>query len=160
MTWSQRPPSDRASNVAPCFGLPKSAQATLKSLNSKPQILPKLGVHFLECKNHNLFLCLNIGALQRIFVEVVYNGELLHFMKKIPQWLLMQNGVPVHRIKLCEEWRKIHCLEKFNWPSNSSHLNPIEDLWKILKDAVQHGSICLKKYKWLKNSYSKRIEDY
>jgi hypothetical protein len=27
---------------------------------------------------------------------------------------------------------------------NSLDLNPIENLWKILKDAVQHGSICLK----------------
>jgi hypothetical protein len=27
---------------------------------------------------------------------------------------------------------------------NSCDLNPIENLWKILKDAVQHGSICPK----------------
>jgi hypothetical protein len=27
---------------------------------------------------------------------------------------------------------------------NSRDLNPIENLWKILKDAVQHGSICPK----------------
>jgi hypothetical protein len=27
---------------------------------------------------------------------------------------------------------------------NSPNLNPIENLWKILQDAVQHGSICPK----------------
>jgi hypothetical protein len=36
------------------------------------------------------------------FVEVVYNGELLHFMEKVPQGLLMKDGAPVHRSKLCE----------------------------------------------------------
>jgi transposase len=65
------------------------------------------------------------------FVEVVYNGELLHYMGRVPQRLLMEDSAPIHSSKLCEEWRQTHLLEKLDWPTNSPDFNPIENLWKI-----------------------------
>jgi hypothetical protein len=44
------------------------------------------------------------------FVEVVYNGKLLHFMEKVPQRFLMEVGAHVHRSKLFEEWRQAYHL--------------------------------------------------
>ena len=40
------------------------------------------------------------------FVEVVYNVELLHFMSRMPQGLLMEDGTPVHHSKVCEDGDK------------------------------------------------------
>lgn len=76
------------------------------------------------------------------FIEVVYNAKLVHFMGQIPQGVLMEDGAPVHRSKICEEWRQSHLLEKLNWPANSPDLNPIENVWRMLKDVVQHGKQC------------------
>ena len=54
----------------------------------------------------------------------------------------MENDALVHYSKASKEWRKL-C--KLDWPANSLDLNPLENVWKLLKDAVQHGQTCPRK---------------
>ena len=54
----------------------------------------------------------------------------------------MEDGAPVHCSKICEEWRQSRLLEKLNRPANSPDLNPIENVWRMLKDVVQHSKEC------------------
>ena len=50
----------------------------------------------------------------------------------------MEDGAPVHRGKVPELWRKAHGIAKLQWPPNSPDLNPIENLWKTMKDLLRH----------------------
>jgi hypothetical protein len=48
----------------------------------------------------------------------------------------------VYCSKASKELRKLCLIEKLDWPANSLDLNLLENVWKLLNDAVQHGQIC------------------
>jgi hypothetical protein len=84
------------------------------------------------------------------FVEIVYDVELFNFMSKFFGAVLMEDGAPVHHSNATNEWRKFKLIEKLVWPVNSPNLKPIENVWAILKDAMQHRCICPKNVNDLK----------
>jgi hypothetical protein len=71
-------------------------------------------------------------------------------MGKVSCGLLMEDGAPVHCSKAPKEWRKLRLIEKFDWPANSFNFNPLENVWKLLKNAVQHGQTCPRNLEELK----------
>ena len=67
---------------------------------------------------------------------------MLQFMDKVSCGIFMEDGEPVYCSKASKEWRKLCLIERLDWLANSLGLNPLENVWKLLKVAVQHGQTC------------------
>lgn len=73
-------------------------------------------------------------------VRNVYDQALLRFWNHNPDLLLMEDGAPTHRCAVAKKWKKDQVIECLEWPAQSPDLNPIENLWKQMKDRVQSKS--------------------
>lgn len=75
--------------------------------------------------------------------------EVLHtrFVPQMMQWypdgnaVLMHDGAPCHRSRQISQYLEQVGIEVLPWPGNSPDLNPIEGLWKMLKDKVCSSDI-------------------
>ena len=57
-----------------------------------------------------------------------------------PGMVFMQDNAPVHTSHVVQKWlgdfSRENQIELLDWPAYSPDLNPIENIWKLLKDAI------------------------
>ena len=59
--------------------------------------------------------------------------------------VLMHDGAPCHRAREVERYLEGCGLEVLPWPGNSPDMNPIEGIWKLLKDRVNSVTVTNKR---------------
>ena len=50
--------------------------------------------------------------------------------------IFMHDGAPCHRIRVVKKFLGEKNIRQLDWPVNSPDLNPIENLWMLLKNKV------------------------
>ncbi len=76
----------------------------------------------------------------------VYQEVLEHFMLPAADqlygdadFIFQQDLAPAHSAKATSTWFKDHGIPVLNWPANSTDLNPIENLWGIVKRKMRYA---------------------
>ena len=75
-----------------------------------------------------------------IFMEILDAKKYMEILKtnlgSEKNFILQDDNDPKHRAKIITKWKSENNINSLDWPSNSLDLNPIENIWGILKNKV------------------------
>ncbi|GBC48705.2 transposable element tc3 transposase, putative [Rhizophagus irregularis DAOM 181602=DAOM 197198] len=73
--------------------------------------------------------------------------------------IFQQDNAPIHTTKITKDWLKKNKIVVIDWPANFPDLNPIENIWKQLKDNIQSCKVFPRTVDELKVALSEEWEN-
>ena len=75
----------------------------------------------------------------------VLKSNLVSNMRKLKADVFQDDSAPCHRSRIVKSWIQESQINILDWPGNSPDLNPIENLWAILKRKLKMTTITNRK---------------
>ena len=81
------------------------------------------------------------GAKYRCILQKHFLPLVAERQRRGKATILQDDNAPVHLASVVTSWENNHCLESLEWPVKSPDLNPIENLWMVLKKAIRRDAL-------------------
>ena len=80
---------------------------------------------------------LNAKRMCNIYERALLPTATDHFGPGSTSWKLQEDNDPKHMSKMAKKWREENGVQRIDWPSMSPDINPIENVWHLLKMSLQ-----------------------